>query len=121
MRFHKLTFFAGLFLTVVMLLVSLLFDYSHTIKDSFDRDFLYSIIGAFVFMLVVNYAVLDLLFNYYGKRQIRKMSDFLPDDLVTQEKVVSFQQLGERITSIAEQNATEVGFLKEMEIYRKEY
>lgn len=104
-----------------MLLVSLLFDYSHTIKDSFDRDFLYSIIGAFVFMLVVNYTVLDLLFNYYGKRQIRKMSDFLPEDLVTQEKVVSFQQLGERITSIAEQNATEVGFLKEMEIYRKEY
>lgn len=121
MRFHKLTFFAGLFLTFVMLLVALLFDYAHPLKSNFNSGFFYSIFGAFFFMLVVNYIVLDLLFNYYGKKQIRKMSNFLPDDLITQDKVVNFQQLGERITSITEQNATEVGFLKEMETYRKEY
>lgn len=121
MRFHKLSFFAGLFLTLVMFAIALLFDYSHTIKGSFEPNFIYSVVGSLLIMLIINYTVLDFLFNFYGKNQIRKMSDFLPDDLLTQNEVVNFKQLGERISSLTEENAVEVGSLKEMEIYRKEY
>lgn len=121
MRFHKLTFFAGLFLTFVMLLTALLFDYLHAEKEAFQLSFLYSSLFAFLVMLIINYYVLDLLFNYYGKKQIRKMSDFLPDDLQTQNEMMNFKELGERITNLTVKNATEVGSLKEMEIYRKEY
>jgi signal transduction histidine kinase len=120
MRFHKLTFLAGLFLTFIMLIIALLFDYLHN-TQTFKPNLIFSIIVAFLLMLVVNYLVLDSLFNYYGKKQISKMSDFLPDDLLNQNELKNFQQLGERITILTEQNATEVGSLKEMEIYRKEY
>lgn len=121
MRFHKLTFYAGLFLTLVMVLVALLFDYLHTGKVPFNLSFLYSISVAFLGMFCVNYAVLNLLFITYGKKQIQKMSNFLPDDLQAQNENLNFKQLGERITTLTEKNATEVGSLKEMEIYRKEY
>jgi signal transduction histidine kinase len=120
MRFHKLTFLAGLFLTFIMLIIALLFDYLHN-TQTFKPNLIFSIIVAFLLMLVVNYLVLDSLFNYYGKKQISKISDFLPDDLLNQNELKNFQQLGERITILTEQNATEVGSLKEMEIYRKEY
>lgn len=72
-------------------------------------------------MFFINYIVLNTLFATYGKKQIQRMSDFLPDDLHIQNETLNFQQLGERITTLTEKNATEVGFLKEMEIYRKEY
>ena len=121
MRFNKLSFFAGLFLTLVMFLIALLFDYFHTDEGVYQSNFIYSVLGALVLMLIINYTVLNLLINFYDKRQIRKMSYFLPDDLLNQNKVINFKQLGERITTLTEENATEVGSLKEMEIYRKEY
>lgn len=49
------------------------------------------------------------------------MSGFLPEDLNAENSSMNFKELGERITFLTEQNATEVGSLKEMEIYRKEY
>lgn len=121
MRFHKLTFLASLFLTLVMLLIALLFDYLHTSQNLFQSNFLYSILFALLIMLIINYAFLNFLFANYGKKQIQRMSNFLPADLSGQEKMLDFKQLGERINTLTEQNATEVGILKEMEIYRKEY
>lgn len=120
MRFNKLSFFAGLFLTFIMLLIALLFDYFHNVQ-AFKPNLLFIILTAFLLMLIINYIVLEVLFNYYGKNQIRKMSDFLPDDLLDQNEVINFKQLGERIVTLTEENATEVGSLKDMEIYRKEY
>ena len=103
-----------------MLLIALLFDYFHNVQ-AFKPNLLFIILTAFLLMLIINYIVLEVLFNYYGKNQIRKMSDFLPDDLLDQNEVINFKQLGERIVTLTEENATEVGSLKDMEIYRKEY
>lgn len=120
MRLSKLTFFAAVFLTFVMLLVVLLFDFS---KDTspVQTNFIWTLLFSVSAMLIINYSVLELLFNYYGKKEISKMSGFLPEDLNAENSSMNFKELGERITFLTEQNATEVGSLKEMEIYRKEY
>ncbi|SEG26257.1 two-component system, OmpR family, phosphate regulon sensor histidine kinase PhoR [Halpernia humi] len=121
MRFHKLTFFASLFLTLVMIFTALLFDYVHTSQEILKPTFLYKIIVSIFLIFFINYIVLNLLFATYGKKQIQKMSNFLPDDLQAQNETLNFQQLGERIIDLTEKNATEVSLLKEMEIYRKDY
>ncbi len=48
------------------------------------------------FIALLNYFVLELLFNSYGKKQIKRISDNSPQNLQEEENV-NFQQLGERI------------------------
>lgn len=120
MKFQRLTFFAALLLTLVMLVVALLFDYSKN-DPYFATNFFWSLLLAIGSMLIINYSVLEFLFNYYGKKQINKMTDFLPEDLSSPNSSMNFKELGERINTLTEKNASEVGVLKEMETYRKEY
>lgn len=61
--------------------------------------------------------MLELLFNSYGKKQIKRISDILPENILQEEENVNFQQLGERI----QKNVSEIDMMKEMEDYRKEY
>lgn len=120
MKFQRLTFFAALLLTLVMLVVALLFDYSKN-DPYFANNFFWSLLLAIGSMLIINYSVLEFLFNYYGKKQISKMTGFLPEDLSSPNSSMNFKELGERINTLTEKNASEVGVLKEMETYRKEY
>ena len=122
MRYHKLTILASAFLTVTMSLVALLFNYT---RDEFIRDAnTYNIILVLCIILifVLNCLVLDYLFNYYGKKQIRKISTILPGDIVpVDENNMNFRELGERVSEFSQKNATEMVTMKEMETYRKEY
>lgn len=73
-------------------------------------------------MLVINYFVIDFLLNFYGKRQIRKISTILPEELIHEdEQSLNFQELGARVSEMSQKNATEIDTMKEMETYRKEY
>ncbi|UOE40417.1 ATP-binding protein [Chryseobacterium suipulveris] len=122
MKFQRFTFFASLILTAVMLMVVYIFD---SVKDDFsdtDTEF-YATIGiSSVVFLVINYFVIDFLLNFYGKRQIRKISSILPETIIQEdESGLNFQELGERVSEMSQKNATEIDTMKEMETYRKEY
>lgn len=122
MKFQRFTFFASLILTAVMLMVVYIFD---SVKDDFsdtDTEF-YATIGiSSVAFLVINYFVIDFLLNFYGKRQIRKISTILPETIIQEdESGLNFQELGERVSEMSQKNATEIDTMKEMETYRKEY
>lgn len=122
MKFQRFTFFASLILTAVMLMVVYIFD---SVKDDFsdtDTEF-YATIGiSSVVFLVINYFVIDFLLNFYGKRQIRKISTILPETIIQEdESGLNFQELGERVSEMSQKNATEIDTMKEMETYRKEY
>ena len=93
----------------------------HEFSDSESQFFFTLGISTFL-MLVINYFVIDFLLNFYGKRQIRKISTILPEELIHEdEQSLNFQELGARVSEMSQKNATEIDTMKEMETYRKEY
>ena len=117
MKINRLSLFAACILTCAMAIVALAFNYvqEKVIADTHSFYFYLSI--SLVFIPLLNYFVLELLFNSYGKKQIKRISDILPENILQEEENVNFQQLGERI----QKNVSEIDMMKEMEDYRKEY
>ncbi len=122
MRIHKLTLLASVFLTIAMSFVALVFDYT---KDRLVHDqstFYLTFIWCVVIIFGINYVILDYLFNFYGKKQIQRISTILPEEFATEDhNDLNFKELGERFTEFSQKNATELDTMKEMEKYRKEY
>lgn len=122
MRIHKLTLLASVFLTIAMSFVALVFDYT---KDRLVHDqstFYLTFIWCVVIIFGINYVILDYLFNFYGKKQIQRISTILPEEFATEDhNDLNFKELGERFTEFSQKNATELDTMKEMENYRKEY
>ena len=121
MKFYRLTFLASLFLTAVMLLLIYVFDeVKHYFSDTNLKFFTTMLISS-VALLIINYLVVDFLFNFYGKRQIRKISTILPDEIRDEEADLNFKELSQRFTDLNLKNTTEIDTMKGMETYRKEY
>ncbi len=78
-------------------------------------------LASILLMIVINYLVLDFLFNFYGKKQISRIRTILPQEMMGQEEGMNFTQLGERVSEMSQKTATELDTMKEMETYRKEY
>lgn len=78
-------------------------------------------LASILVMIVINYFVLDFLFNFYGKKQISRIRTILPQEMMGQEEGMNFTQLGERVSEMSQKTATELDTMKEMETYRKEY
>ena len=121
MKYYRLTFLASLFLTAVMLLLIYVFDEVRYIFSATNFQFFTTMFISSVALLIINYLVVDFLFNFYGKRQIRKISTILPDEIRDEETDLNFKELSQRFTDLNLKNTTEIDTMKGMEIYRKEY
>lgn len=121
MKFHRLTFLASIFLTAVMLLLVFVFDSAKSSFSETNNEFFRTLIISSLILSVVNYLVVDFLFNFYGKKQIKKISTILPDEIRYQDNNLNFQELGQRFSDLNLKNTTELDTMKDMEIYRKEY
>ena len=117
MKLHRLSLFAACILTCAMAIVALAFNYVQEKVIADTQSFYFYLSISLVFIALLNYFVLELLFNSYGKKQIKRISDILPENILQEEENVNFQQLGERI----QKNVSEIDMMKEMEDYRKEY
>ena len=117
MKIHRLSLFAACILTCAMAIVALIFNYVQEKVIADTQSFYFYLSISLVFIALLNYFVLELLFNSYGKKQIKRISDILPENILQEEENVNFQQLGERI----QKNVSEIDMMKEMEDYRKEY
>lgn len=122
MRFHRLTLVASVFLTVAMSLVALLFEYSNSVAFQNQNNFYLTLFACVVLIFVLNYVILDYLFNVYGKRQVKEISTILPESISPDaDNGMNLRELGERVSEFSQKNATEMGTMKAMETYRKEY
>lgn len=117
MKINRLSLFAACILTCAMAIVALVFNYVQEKVIADTQSFYFYLSISLVFIALLNYFVLELLFNSYGKKQIKRISDILPENILQEEENVNFQQLGERI----QKNVSEIDMMKEMEDYRKEY
>ena len=121
MKFYRLTLLASCLLTLVMFLLVIIFD---ALKDVYDQTpfFKIGLLICLVFIFMVNYVVLELLFSYYGRKQVRGLSRILPQEIVhDQDENITIKELGERFSDLNQRKVTEIDMMKEMESYRKEY
>ncbi|AZA61016.1 MULTISPECIES: sensor histidine kinase [Chryseobacterium] len=121
MKFYRLTLVSSCLLTLVMFVLVIIFD---SLKDIYYNTSQFKI-GLFlcvVLMFIINYVVLELLFNYYAKKQVRKISKILPEEIIySDQNNITLKELGERFSDFNQQQLTEMDMMKEMESYRKEY
>lgn len=120
-KFHRLTLFASFFLTAVMLLLIYVFDEARHYFSDTNWEFFGTMLISSLALLIINYLVLDFLFNFYGKKQIRKISTILPEEISDEDGDLNFKELGQRVTDLNLKNTAEIDTMKEMETYRKEY
>ncbi|WP_143883326.1 sensor histidine kinase [Chryseobacterium binzhouense] len=121
MKFYRLTFVSSCLLTMAMFILVITFD---TLKDIYypTSKFTIGLIFGVILMFFINYVVLELLFNYYAKKQVRKISKILPEEIVySDQNNITLKELGERFSDFNQQKVTEMDMMKEMESYRKEY
>ena len=102
-------------------MVAIVFDYANDTVFHNKNNFYITLLLCVILIFALNYAILDYLFNTYGKKQIRKISTILPEYISPDDdNEMNFTQLGERFSEF-QKNATEMDTMKEMETYRKEY
>lgn len=121
MKFYRLTLVASCLLTLVMLVLVIVFD---SLKDKYHSTPLFTIglLVCIFLMFIANYIVLELLFNYYAKKQVRNISKILPEEIIySNQDNMTLKELGERFSDFNQQQVTEMDMMKEMESYRKEY
>jgi len=104
-----------------MLFLVVVFD---SLKDIYYETPLFKA-GVFVcvvMIFIINYVVLELLFSYYGRKQVRGLSQLLPQEIVhDHDENITIKELGERFSDLNQRKVTEIDMMKEMESYRKEY
>lgn len=121
MKFYRLTLVASCLLTLVMLFLVVVFD---SLKDIYYETPLFKIgfLICVILIFIINCVVLELLFNYYSRKQVKGLSGFLPQEIVhDQDENITIKELGERFSDLNQQKVTEIDMMKEMESYRKEY
>lgn len=121
MRFNRLSFIAALTMTVAIAIIVFIYEYlrGRTAETDFNITFLF--IGITLVIFLINFVAVDYLFRTYGRRQLRKISDHLPENLFQDSESLSVKMLSEKITGLSRAQETEIDMMKEMEDYRKEY
>lgn len=122
MKLNPVSLFSALILTVAMSAVVFIFDYYHAHFKL--QTLFYTLLLAVTVLLIfiLNYSVLQYMFNYYVRKELRKFTTVLPEEITDQDLAnVGFKELGERISFLNKRNESEMDMMKEMEIYRKEY
>ncbi len=121
MNLNKLSFIAAFFMTIAITAIVIAFDY---FKYNFDRskldiDLLFIISVLLIF--VINFFGVNYLFKSYGRKQIRRMTENLPEEIFEDSETIGFKELSEKIYGMNQKNVSEIDMMKEMENYRKEY
>src|SRR6218665_224669 len=120
-KINWLSVAASFLLVALVGVVVMMFEFYSS--DTFFKtsDFNYFLIFTLCFVFIVNYFVLEFLFSFYSKNQIRRITNILPEDIIHEyDTDLSFKELGEKMHEMNQKNA-EIDMMKEMENYRKEY
>lgn len=112
---------ASFLLVAVVGIVVLMFEFYTDDSYFKTRDFNYFLTFTLWFLFVLNYFVLEFLFSFYSRNQIRRITNILPEDIIHDyDTDLGFKELGEKMHEMNQRNA-EMDLMKEMEDYRKEY
>lgn len=113
----KLTFFSAMAMTVAISVTVMLFEYIKYNYEGSDngRNILFVISALVIFSIC--FVAVDRLFIFYGKRQVQRMAEILPEQIMKDDENIGFKELSEKISGLNHTN----DMMKQMENYRKEY
>lgn len=116
MRFNRLTFFSALGVTLATIGVVIAFAY---VQDNFANTSLVNLLFlvSVVLIFIINFFGVNSLFRLYGRREVQKMAENLPQRIFDDETNIGFKELSEKISGLNESH----DMMREMENYRKEY
>lgn len=81
-KINWLSVAASLSLVVVVGIVVVLFEvYTDDVYFK-TKDFNYFLIFTLLLVFILNYFVLEFLFSFYSKNQIRRITNILPEDII---------------------------------------
>ncbi|MGC4130415.1 MAG: ATP-binding protein [Bergeyella sp.] len=120
MKISRLSFITALLMTIAIAVIVVAFDYANRLGNHFPKmTFLLGVSMLLIF--VITYFGIEILLWYYGKRQVRKMADRLPDEIFDDGQNIGFKEFSEKMFVLRQKTTTEIDTMKEMENYRKEY
>lgn len=116
MKFNRFSFYSALGVTMATVVIVIAFDY---IQSNYENNAVINLLFiASVFLIfIINFFGVDSLFRLYGRKQVQKMAENLPEKIFENDQNIGFKELSEKISGL---NQTH-GMMKEMESYRKEY
>jgi len=120
MKVSRLSFVTALLMTIAIAAIVVAFDYANRLENHSQRMIILLVISTFL-IFVITYFGIEILLRYYGKRQVRKIADRLPDELFGNSQNIGFKEFSEKIFVLRQKASTEMDTMKEMEDYRKEY
>lgn len=122
MNYKKLTLFAALILTLVVLLVVFIFQTVSTSRSFSEGNYLFTIIFSVILIFILNYFILTILLKFYGRKHIQEISNILPFEMNKEvDQHISFKSFNEKVSELSQKRASELDTMLEMETYRKEY
>lgn len=120
MRFSRISFVTAFFITIAIAIIVIAFDFARD-YDFFQLNGRLLFIFSTFLILLITYIGIEILFRYYGKREIRKIADTLPEEFFENNPNIGLREFSEKITNLRQKDETELDMMKEMEGYRKEY
>ena len=121
MKFSRLSFVSALLMTIAIAAIVTLYDLVRFNFEGRFKDFTLFFVLCIVLIFGITFFGIEILFRYYGKKQVRKIVDELPDEMFDDNQAIGFRELSEKIYVLRQKDATELDMMKEMEDYRKEY
>lgn len=116
MKFNRLSIFSALAVTFATIGVVVAFNY---IQENFEDKGVINLLflASVIIIFIINFFGVNSLFRLYGRRQVQKMAESLPEQIFEDDTNISFKELGEKISGLNQSH----DMMKEMENYRKEY
>ena len=121
MRFSRLSFVSALLMTVAITFIVMLYNYYKTKVQDVDSNSTVLFLVSIVLIFIITFVGIEILFSKYGRRQLRKMADRLPDDLFDTNENIGFKEFSDKIFVLKKEQESELDTMKELETYRKEY
>ncbi len=122
MKFNRLSILSALLMTIAIAGIVVAYDFTRSKMEGSLKDFTLIFLFSIFLIFVINFLGIDILFRYYGKKQVQKMADELPDEIFENDQQnIGFRELSEKLYVLRQKDASELDMMKEMEDYRKEY
>lgn len=108
-------------MTIAITAIVVAYDFARSHLEGGYKDFTLIFLLSIFLIFITTFFGIEILFRYYGKRQVQKMVHELPEEIFDDNQAIGFRELSEKIYVLRQKDASELDMMKEMEDYRKEY
>lgn len=120
---NRLVLQSSLLLAIFITVVLVCFDKLDTLFYIPYSVYIFLVLLCGIFIFAISFVVLKWLFRTYTSKEVAQIAADLPYDLLPSQEPqnLSMRDLGLHFSELNQKASTELGLMREMEIYRREY